>query len=268
MARCIMLFFVAIAFSANGQQLSTGTSGLYAGGRGINGPPVSSRDVSAFSTIVNINGTDGYYLQGLYLGTAVTVIDGEKVAGVPYLYNEWLPGTVITDDGRVVDAFPLKYNVYDQSVSFLNGKDSLEITDPVKEFSLKPPVANGNSVAIRFISAKLVNPNARKTEYYDVMIDDAAGILLKSIYKKVKTAENGLLTGSTKGYLDFATTYYFYNKSTKKISKVVPVQGQIVRLLALTEQQQQNLRVASVEFEKETSLNNFFISYFASLKTK
>ncbi|MET0393114.1 MAG: hypothetical protein ABW019_08220, partial [Chitinophagaceae bacterium] len=215
----------------------------------MNGPPVTPRDLSAYQNIVNINGQDGFYLKkDLYLTDTYTIIDGERVMGTPFLYITWLSGTLTTPDGRVYTDYTFRYNVRDQTISFLNGTDSLEVNEEIKEFTLN--VKSGDSVVrTRFLSSAQVGSKG-KPVYYEVMLDDANGQLLKSNEKVVASLSSGLLTTSSRKYLKLESTCYYYDKVKKKLTKIRP-STDIAALLQLSEQQAKELNISTYDLTSE-----------------
>ena len=113
----------------------------------------------------------------LYNNSYYVMIDGQKVMGTTFWDPVWLAGSLIAGDGRVVDAFKFRYDAYYQVLYFLNGNDSFEVNEPVKEFTLKQP-NNDSIVSIRFINGDQIN-KTDKPVYYQVMTDDTKGQLLK-----------------------------------------------------------------------------------------
>lgn len=178
-------------------------------------PPL---DRSPFHLILTINPQDGAYLKK-DLGTRdlMTTMHGEKVLGTPFLLYEWSEGSLTTADGRSY-TYPLRYNVFDQLVSFMNGADTLDVTDAIKEFSLNASV-NDTAVVLHFINADQYKKE-KKTFYYQVILDSKKGQLLKTYQKSIASLTDGLLESKGTKYFDLKSDYYYYNKDTKKISKI------------------------------------------------
>jgi hypothetical protein len=225
----------------------------------MQGPAVGPRNVSAFQSIVTINGQDGFYLKkDLYLTTSYTVIKGQKVAGIPFLFMEWNNGILTTPDGRVYSDYKFKYNVYDQTVFFLNGKDSLEVNEEIKEFTLKIPVAD-SIITSRFIHSSQFHKG--DPVYYEVLLDNDKGQLLKTNQKVVANAESNLLTTQTKKYLKLESAYFYFDKKTKKIAKI-RAYGNFASVLGLSEQEAKELQVDSFDPSKEEDVIRLFKKYF------
>ncbi|MEO8404288.1 MAG: hypothetical protein ABI480_06825 [Chitinophagaceae bacterium] len=228
------------------------------------GSPSAPRDMSAFSNLLNINGSDGIYLKkNLYLVDYYTVINGQKVLGLPFLYAEWCTGTISTPDGREYTDYKLKYNVQNQSVSFLNGNDSMEVNESIKDFTLK--VAVGDSlITSRFANSTQYQKNGKEL-YYEVLIDNEKGQLLKTNTKKVATADDGIIASSTSRYLKLESDYFFYDKKTKKLTKIKP-DNDLKSTLNLTDAQAKDLYSDTYEPASEESLLMFFKRYFERAK--
>jgi hypothetical protein len=232
----------------------------------MQGPAVGPRNTSAFSNIVNISGEDGFYVKKeLYLTGYYTIIDGQKVLGIPFLYPEWFTGTISTPDGRLYTDYKLKYNAQNQTVSFLNGKDSMDVNEDIKDFTLK--ITRDDSVITsRFVHSSQYQKG--KNFYYEVLVDNERGQLLKTNQKVVATAdENGLIAQQTTKYMKLESAYFYYDKKTKKITKLRP-SDDIKTILHLSPQDVTDTNAESVDMSSEESLITFFKNYFEKAKLK
>ncbi|MEO5563469.1 MAG: hypothetical protein ABIR18_08540 [Chitinophagaceae bacterium] len=227
-------------------------------GSGMSGPPVAPRDLSAFQNVVNINGQDGFYLKkDLYLTESYTIISGRKVLGIPFLFMNWLDGVLTTPDGRVYSDYKLKYNVQNQTISFLNGKDSLEVNEEIKEFTLK--FVNGDSViTTRFVHSGQYQKG--KSLYYEVLFDSEDGQLLKANQKVVASLSEGIIGGDSKKSLKLESELFYFDKKTKKISKVTP-SSNIGYILHLNEQETTELSANAVNTSNEEEVIKFLKRY-------
>jgi hypothetical protein len=228
----------------------------------LQGPPVGPRDLSAFSQVVNIHGDDGFYLKkNVREQETWTDVNGESVFGTPFLFYEWYDGQLKTPDGRNYN-YKLRYDVFSQTVSFINGNDSLDVNEDIGEFSLAIPV-NDTVVVSRFVNANRYQKE-QKTFYYEVELTNEKGELLKAITKKVATANgNDLLASKGKKYFDFSNTYYYYDKSSKKITKIKPTGSNITSMLNLDEAGLKRYHPDSYDFTKDDDLMAFFKDYFS-----
>lgn len=266
-----MIFFSQLQFMKKALQkllflLAVIASADCAAQGSMNGPAVAPRDLSAYQNIVNINGQDGFYLKkDLYLTDSYTIIDGEKVMGIPFLYMNWFSGTLTTPDGRVYTDYTFKYNVQNQTVSFINGTDSMEVNEEIKEFTLN--VKSGDSVIkSRFIHSSQFGGKG-KPAYYEVLLDNANGQLLKTNQKVVASMANGVITSSTRKYLKLESAYFYYDKSTKKLTRIKPTTD-IAALLHLSEQEAKELNINLYDLSKEEDVIALMKAYFEKKKLK
>ncbi len=243
-------------------QVLTGNGQTLDHGFGMGGPPVAPRQAIAFQPIMNINGQDGIYLKkDLYLYNSYTILDGEWIIGTPYLFLDWSTGSLTTADGRLYSNYKLKYNVYNQAVSFLNGKDSLDVNEPVREFVLIN-IVNDTTVATRFVNANQYNKKD-KNFYYEVIIDNEKGQLLKTNKKVVTAVAQGLLTSNTKKYLDLTYDFYYFDKVQHKITKLKSTGNNIQSVLELTDEVARELNLNGYDFSKEEDVISFMAAYFS-----
>lgn len=208
------------------------------------------------------SGTPGQAFQEMWIkgGYAqfdqFVTIDGKQVAGTPFLFPQWIPGVISLKDGRVFNDYKLKFDAYDQILNFLNGTDSLEVVDEIKDFVISAPEKQ-----MKFINAAQYS-NVKKPLFYEVLIDDNKGTLLKS-YRKVIKSGVRVFGMPEAGHLDISVEYSYYNKKSKKISSVTTA-GKISSILNLTPDEEQKLSVYKYDFSSEADLLLFFNSYFGS----
>ena len=63
---------------------------------------------------------------------------GADIQGTPYLFDDWLPGSVTTESGKTYDNLKLKYNIRFSQLLFLNQDNQpLSFKEPVKAFTIK-----------------------------------------------------------------------------------------------------------------------------------
>jgi hypothetical protein len=239
----------------------------YAQRLSMNGPPVAPRDLSAYQNVVNINGQDGFYLKkDLYLVDHYTMIDGQRVLGIPFLFEEWLDGSLTTPDGRVYTDYKYRYNAENQTIHFLNGKDSMEANEEIKEFTLK--VAKKDSViTLRFIHANQYQKRVNQPAYYEVLLDNEKGQLLKHNRKVVTNVGDGILAVRTSKYLKLEPIYYYYDKQNKKLTRIRET-SDVSSLLHLSPEDSKELHTDSFDFGQEENIIRFFKLYFEKTKLK
>src|SRR5574338_161193 len=96
---------------------------LFVKGQNPNIPQIDFRPMSTVSTEDLFK-----YKRTFYYDNEVYIIDGLKVRGTPFLIHDWSPGTIIGVDGKIYSDYQLKYNAFNQTILFQQGKDSLEVT--------------------------------------------------------------------------------------------------------------------------------------------
>jgi hypothetical protein len=216
-------------------------------------------DRTPYHLILTINSEDGFYLKkDLALTDYMTYVQGEKVFGTPYLFFEWLKGTITTVDGRTYQ-YPIRYDAYDQLISFANGKDTLDVTDEIREFSLSIPVQDSVIVS-RFINANQFK-NEKSTFYYEVIFDCSKGELLKTLQKNISSITDGLLASRGKKYFSVEMKYFYYDKNEKKILKITNDKEKLFHLLKISGNDERLLHSESFDQSKEEDLIRFFKLY-------
>ncbi|MET0461746.1 MAG: hypothetical protein ABW007_01275, partial [Chitinophagaceae bacterium] len=154
----------------------------------------------------------------LYDGAAYAIIDGQKVVGSPFWQPNWVAGLLHTADGRKISGFKFKYDIFYQTIQFLNGKDSLEMVEPTVELDLV--INEGDStVTVRFINSQQYDKKSPSV-YYEVLLDDAKGQLMKLNQLKIEDLNEGLTVRDGKKAFKSANAYYYYDKQKQKLTKL------------------------------------------------
>jgi hypothetical protein len=225
-------------------------------------PSFGQSEKTPFSTITQMTTEQEFGKKyNPFISEFSTKIDGYDVLGSPFLYYGWYDGVINTPDGRQFNGYKVKYNIYTQTVSFLSGKDSLEANEEIKDFTLMLP--NGNST----ITSKFVNASQYQKEkaifYYELLIDDKKGQLLKTNKKLIAELSNSSLPAyNGKKYFNLETSYYYYNKTSKKITKIKVNGSNISSVLGLNPVEETDLHLAAFDLSKEEDIIKLMNLYF------
>jgi hypothetical protein len=259
---CCTIFITSRVYN----QVITGNGPTLSHPGGMSGPPVGARDASAFQNLVNINGQDGFYLKkDLYLVNYVTIINGQRVMGIPFLFPEWLEGSLTTPDGRVYTEYKYKYNVQNQTISFMGGTDSLEVNEDIKEFTLKY-VMKDSAIQLRFVHSNQYQKNGASV-YYEVLADDPKGQLLKLNKKVVANTGDGIIANRTSKYLKAEPSYFYYNKSTKKLQKIKE-NSDMRSILSIPEENVAEMNIDTFDLSREDNIIRLIKLYFEKARLK
>ena len=193
------------------------------------------------------------------------VINGRRVFGSPFLYHDWETGEITTADGRLYTGYKLKYDAFNQVVYFTNGTgDSLQVDEEIKEFKLT--VVYPDTV----INCRLVNANQFKKEkksfYYEVLLDDAAGELLKYNKKIVADADKSMPAYEGKKFFDLEVSFFYYDKKNNSINPIKANGSNITAILNLDDNLKNRLKPEGYDFSVEANIVSFFRQYFEVLK--
>jgi|GEM_PF-3384798 len=188
----------------------------------------------------------------LYSSATYVMIDGQKVMGSYFWDPEWLEGTLITGDNRMINIYKFKYDSYHQAVFFRTDKDSLQVDEEVKEFSLAQKT--GDSVrTTRFINSNQYK-KGDKVSYYQLLFDGEKGQLLKLNQKKVSDLSEGIATNEGKKYFEEIALYFYYNKSKKKLIKLKLTETAVLSALEIDAAAAQSLGVSEKNVAVEADL--------------
>jgi hypothetical protein len=195
-----------------------------------------------------------------YMNVSYLNINGYNVLGNPYYGYKWLEGYLETMDGRKFGPVSLRYELYHQQIQLLNRKDSLTVTDEIKEFTLKLPMG-GSVTEKKFINSNLVKKD-KKVFYYEVLADDKKGQLLKTNKLTMEHHAPGIPSSEGIRRFAFHEQYYFFNKDSGKLFKISSGGSNITSILNLDQIMQKQLKLKSYDFNIESALVNFFNAYF------
>lgn len=99
------------------------------------------------------------------------------VVGTPFLYKDFLEGTVMLSNGKKYENIPLKYNSYKDELYFKNPKDNslLSFVVPVKEFEL---------AGQKYVNGFPAIDNFTDKSFYEILADGKIKLFVKN-YKSI-----------------------------------------------------------------------------------
>ena len=202
--------------------------------------------------------------RNLYFWDEFYIISGNRVYGTPFLYYDWCEGIITTPNGTVFSGYKLKYNAYDQTVHFSNGKDSLEVNEEIQEFTLV------NRYPDTMIISKFINANQFKKEkqplYYELILDNEKGQLLKLNKKLVVAPGKGISSNEVRRIFDLEVSYFYYDKTKKELTQIKANGSNITSIIGSNDTMTAELK--NYDFSLEDQLIAFFTKYFELKKVK
>lgn len=221
-------------------------------------PPSAQHMISTVSNVPNSemfkDRRTYYFYDDSYM------IDGHQVLGHPFLYHDWSKGIITTADGKVFSNYKIKYNAYNQTVLFSDGKDSLEVNEEIKEFVIVN-VYPDTTVTSKFINAGQLKKE-KKTFYYEVLLDDAAGTLLKYNRKTVAESAEGIPAAEGKKIFRLESSVFYFDKAKKTVTPIKANGSNVISLLNLDDAAKTALQPKGTDFSIETNVVHFFKKYF------
>ena len=108
-----------------------------------------------------------------------------------------------------------------------------------------------------------------KPFYYEVLIDNEKGQLLKTNQKVVATAdESGLIAQQTTKYMKLEAAYFYYGKKTKKLTKIKQTTD-MKDVLHLSPQDATDMNIDNTfDASNEENLIKLLKKYFEKAKLK
>jgi hypothetical protein len=177
------------------------------------------------------------------------------IDGDPFVFNKWLPGRAITDKGHVYDNLKLKYNVYDDQLTFiyLDTDEPLLFVEPIKSFVVFNPTALTFANGFPAIDKQTVQT------YYQVLATGKGYLLKKYVKNMVETKAYNAAT-ITKRFID-DIAYYIYRDG-----KITPLKRNKEAVLAATADKStqiiEYLKTNNIGFKKDEDLSKLFNYYY------
>jgi hypothetical protein len=153
-----------------------------------------------------------YTINSDHQNSVKTITNGETISGTPFLIEEWKKGILLLENGDKYDSYLLKYDVYNQTIFALNGKETIEIDQKIKEFIL----IIAQEKQIKFINASVFN--VKQKNFYELVIESDKCLLLK-LNKKIAESNSEKFTNLTESK-EFKTEseYFIFDKELKKMT--------------------------------------------------
>jgi hypothetical protein len=193
-------------------------------------------------------------------GRVVTTKDYTDIDGSPYLYDNWLPGTVKLSNGQTYKDVMLKYDLLKDEVLF-KGKDDemLAFVQPVTEFTIaKTEIGN---VILHFKKGFTGLTDYTANAYFEVLADGGTQ-LLKKLTKTITESQQFNSATKTRNFAD-KITYYIVKSS--KITWVKNDKKAILAALANKQPQlEAYLKTNKVDFKNDDDLGRL-VTYYNSL---
>ncbi len=179
------------------------------------------------------------------------VIKGETVLGSPFLFWDWNPGRLKTPDGREYTTMKFKYDVYDQAVHFNDGKDSMEVNEPVDEFSLIVKEGDGDQV-YNFKKSEAFGKNKNKG-FYEVVQEGKNISVLKYYKMEIISLTYNIGNSSSNRSFDMKYSYWVFIKDAKKVVELKNNFKDLLNYAKLTPGQTETIDALNLNYDKEAS---------------
>ncbi len=171
----------------------------------------------AFGQIYDEYSTRNFHQSNLFSSrSAKNILSESDISGSPYLNNEFILGSILTNDKiRYID-IPLRYNIYNDDMEFKNSEDTyLAIGDP----TLVKMIIIGDD---KFIYTDKRKKNGEQFGYYKLLEDGEIKLLLKyNVVFKKAVPTTGYEEAEPPKLERISDTYYILqgNNEPQQISK-------------------------------------------------
>jgi hypothetical protein len=194
-----------------------------------------------------------------FAGRPVAVNQYSKIKGSPYLYDDWLQGEVITNDGKVYKKMLIKFNAEKDELTFVYNKtdEPQKFADPIRMFTIH--AERDRVFANQF--PKIDAQNA--ASYYEVLLPGAT-MLLKRHKAVIQSGIDDVSRAVVAGVYTNQNIYYIYKDNQMQHLKTT--RNGVLNLLA-----DKAADVAAyadsqkINFEEEEDLKKL-LNYYNTLK--
>ncbi len=158
-------------------------------------------------------------------GRPIAVNKYSKIKGSPYLYDDWLQGEVITNEGKVYKKMLIKFNTEKDELIFVYKKTDTpqRFADPIRMFTIH--AEQDRVFANEF--PKIDRQNA--ASYYEVLLTGNA-MLLKRHKELLETSRDEMTRAAIAGVYTNRDTYYIYKNNQMQLLKTT--KNGVLKLLA------------------------------------
>lgn len=101
-------------------------------------------------------------------GKVFNPIRYSEIRGTPFLYDQWIKGSVSIPGGTYID-MQLKYDVYGNALYFNRNDQSFEFQDPVLAFTLMP--VPGDSSSYMYFTKGMSAQGLKEDQYVQVLTE-------------------------------------------------------------------------------------------------
>ena len=170
----------------------------------------------------------GQFMQDVQ-GKVVRSIKYTDVQGNPYLFEQWVNGTIRLGNGKSYTNVPLRYDIVSDELQYKDNKSdqALNFIDPVVEFQLMPGTESGESPMI-FRNGFISDDGTSVKAYYQVLFDGALKLLKRNTKVIFETREySSAITTKT-----FREEEYYYLYKGNKTVRIKKDKKQVLATLA------------------------------------
>ena len=146
-----------------------------------------------------------------------------QVDGSVYLFDKWLPGKIVADNGKVYADLQLKYDIYDKRVLFIYKPEDepQQFADAIKTFTINAPQV------MNFQNGFPPIDRQNEDSFYQVLVKGKANLL--KCYTKKLVASQRVEKISTVGELQNENLFYIYKEG--KIKRLSRSKGSFLNLM-------------------------------------
>ena len=147
------------------------------------------------------------------MGRPLRAVIHTDVNGTPYLFDDWVKGTVTINKGTQFVGVDLKYDIVSDELIFKSEKgESQTFVEPVREFTLKTEKGNLHVFRNGFVPVD----DAKPISFYEVLVDEKTALLKRSS----KSIQEEVSYSSATKVKNFQPATAYYLAKDSKLTKI------------------------------------------------
>lgn len=103
------------------------------------------------------------------------------IDGSPFLYDDWYRGKIVSPEGLVLDGIMIKYEAYSETIVYMAGGRTYEVSDGAATFTIYP-ATDGMKDSLFFRGGYASVDNNTPKTFYEVLVDGKVALL--KLHKK------------------------------------------------------------------------------------
>lgn len=180
--------------------------------------------------------------------------------GSPYLLNEWLPGTILLNNGTKIEGLTYRYSVYRKEMQYQkeNSAYAIGAPDSIKALWMDKRL---------FVYLTFTNESKTDKDFFEVLVDGKAKLLIRYVTEIIPANYNKALdVGNKNDQITIKETYYVQKDNESPV--LIDKKGKTIAqtLADQTEEIKKFTDKEHISFKKKEDLTRLIDYYNSKVK--